>query len=109
MHGYLAAIKYFHKMVAGWELPSFHCMIVAVGKGIDKAHGKSRVKPRARKPMTWSMSIEGKEAVFNSGEAGCVVWLGLEPCRIYCYVERPNFEHMPTGTFTLSSASQEDT
>ena len=36
---YLAAIIVFHKMFAGWELPLSHCMIVAVGKGIDRAHG----------------------------------------------------------------------
>ena len=29
----------FHKMIAGWELPMSHCMLVAVGKGIDRAHG----------------------------------------------------------------------
>ena len=41
VRGYLAAINFFHKMFAGWELPLSHCMIVAVGKGIDRAHGMS--------------------------------------------------------------------
>ena len=39
VRGYLAAINFFHKMFAGWELPMSHCMISAVGKGIDWAHG----------------------------------------------------------------------
>ena len=37
VRGYLAAIKFFHKMYAGWDLPTSHRMIVAVGKGIDRA------------------------------------------------------------------------
>ena len=32
----------FHEMFAGWELPLSHCMIVAVGKRIDGAHGMSQ-------------------------------------------------------------------
>ena len=39
VRGYLAAINFFHTMFAGWELPMSHCMIAAVGKGIDRAHG----------------------------------------------------------------------
>ena len=37
VRGYLAAIKFFHKMYAGWDLPTSHRMIVAVEKGIDRA------------------------------------------------------------------------
>ena len=33
VRGYLAAMNYFHKMYAGWESPTSHCLIVAVGKG----------------------------------------------------------------------------
>ena len=32
--GYLATIKYFY-MLGGWELPTSHRMVPAVGKGID--------------------------------------------------------------------------
>ena len=46
VRGYLAGIKHFHKMFAGWELPTSHCMIVAVGKGIDRAHGNRRCAPK---------------------------------------------------------------
>ena len=53
VRGYLTAIKSFHKMYAGWELPTSHCMIVAVGKGIDRAHGTSQKKPQVRLPLTW--------------------------------------------------------
>ena len=48
VRGYSAAIKHFYKMYAGWELPTAHCMIVAVGKGIDRAHGKSEVCPHSK-------------------------------------------------------------
>ena len=74
--GYLAAIKYFHKMFAGWELPTSHCMVVAVGKGIDRAHGKSEIKPRVRKPLSWDLLLKGKSVLQETGEGG-VVWMGL--------------------------------
>lgn len=32
----------FHKVYAGWELSISQCMIVAVAKGIDRAHGMSQ-------------------------------------------------------------------
>ena len=67
VRGYLAAIKHFHKMFAGWELPTSHCMIVAVGKGIDRAHGKSEARPKVRKPLTSEMLIAGQEAVEQMG------------------------------------------
>ena len=50
VRGYLAAIKLFHKMYAGWELPTSHCMIVAVGKGVERAHGMSQKKRRSGCP-----------------------------------------------------------
>ena len=40
IRGYLSAVKYFHIMFGGWELPTSRSMVVAVGKGIDKALGK---------------------------------------------------------------------
>ena len=59
--GYLAAMKQFHKMFAGWEFPTSHCVTVAVGKGIDRAHGKTEVRPKVRKPLTWEMLIAGQK------------------------------------------------
>ena len=44
VRGYLAAIIFFHKMFAGWELPTSHCAILAVGRGTDRAHGISNKK-----------------------------------------------------------------
>ena len=32
---YLATSNFSHKMFAGWELPTSHCIIGAVGQGID--------------------------------------------------------------------------
>lgn len=77
IRGYLTAIKYFHKMFAGWELPTSHCMVVAVGKGIDRAHGKSDVKPTVRKPLNWKILEQGRGLLFAMGTEGKVTWLGL--------------------------------
>ena len=32
-------------------------MLVAVGRGIDRAHGGSDVRPKVRKPLTWDMLV----------------------------------------------------
>ena len=46
VRGYSAAIKHFHKMFAGMGAPHFAIhVIVSVGKGMDRAHGKSKVCP----------------------------------------------------------------
>ena len=37
VRGYLAAIIYVHKIFAGWELPTSHRKLLAVGRGIDRA------------------------------------------------------------------------
>ena len=50
VRGYLAAIKYFQEMYAGWELPTSHFMIVAVGKGIDRGYGMTQKKHRSGCP-----------------------------------------------------------
>ena len=52
IRGYLSAIKYFHRMFGGWERPTSHCMVVAEGKGIDRAHGKSEIRPKVGKSLT---------------------------------------------------------
>lgn len=75
---YLTAIKYVHKMLAGWELMTTHGMPVAMGKRTDRMHGTSEVKPaRVRKPLTPGMIIcAGRAVVEALGEEGKVAWLG---------------------------------
>ena len=77
IRGYLAAIKYFHRMFEGWELPTSHCMVTAVGKGIDRAHGKSEVRPKVRKPLSWELLTKGRGCVAGVETEGWVVWCGL--------------------------------
>ena len=48
-------------------------MIVAVGKGVDRAYGKSEVRPKVRKPLSWEMLIAGREAVEQMGATGNLV------------------------------------
>ncbi|CAN0366452.1 unnamed protein product [Laminaria digitata] len=50
---------YFHKRLGGWELPTLHCMVVAVGKGIGRAYAKSEVRLKVRKPLTWDPLTKG--------------------------------------------------
>lgn len=52
-------------------------MVVAVGKGIDRAHGKSEVKPMVRKPLSWEMLEQGRGLVAAMGTEGTVTWPGL--------------------------------
>ena len=48
-----------------------------MGKGIDRAHGKSEIKPRVRKPLSWDLLLlKGKSVLQETGEGG-VVWMGL--------------------------------
>ena len=42
-------------------------MVVAAGKGIDRAHGKSDVRLKFRKPLTWDMLVQGWEILANRG------------------------------------------
>ena len=75
--GYLSAIKYYHKMFGGWELPTDHHMVVAVGRGIDRTHGRSDVTPKVRKPLTWDMLGQGWGFFANRGREWSAVWMGL--------------------------------
>ena len=52
-------------------------MVHAVGKGIDRAHGKYDVRPRVRMPLTWDMLTEGMDRVINVGLEGSVIWRGF--------------------------------
>ena len=75
--GYLAAIKFFHKLYLGWELTTSHCMIAAAGKGIERFRGMSGKNTQVRWPLTWSILAHGYLTVTGSQEGGGVMWLGL--------------------------------
>ena len=77
VRGYLAAIKFFHKLYLGWELTTSHCMIAAAGKGIGRFRGMSGKNAQVRLPLTWSILAHGYLAVTSSQEGGDVMWLGL--------------------------------
>ncbi|CAN0347429.1 unnamed protein product [Ectocarpus sp. 6 AP-2014] len=77
VRGYLPAIKFFHKLYLGWELPTSHRMIVAAGKGIDRIRGASRKESQVRLPLTWAILARGYLAVTSSEEKGKITWLGL--------------------------------
>ena len=68
--GYLAAIKFFHRIYAGWELPTSHCMIVAVGKENDHAHGASQKSAQVRLPLTWTILVHGRQVVTSMVDGG---------------------------------------
>ena len=63
VRGYLAAIIFFHEMFAGWGLPTSHCMILAVRRGMDRAHGMSKKKAQVRLSLTWAMLSQGRRVV----------------------------------------------
>lgn len=77
IRGYLAAIKFFHKMYVGWELTTSHCRITAAGRGIDRFQGVSGKEAQARLPLTWSILAHGFLTVSGLKEGGSVIWLGL--------------------------------
>ena len=64
-------------MFGGWELPTDHHKVVAVGKGIYRAHGRSDVRPNVRKPLTWDMLVQGWGSFAKRGHEWSVVWMGL--------------------------------
>ena len=75
VRGYLAATIFFHMMFTGWALPMSHCMIVAVGKGIDRAHVTAKKKKQIRLSLTWALL--GRQVVLSIEGGGYVMWLGL--------------------------------
>ena len=77
VRGYLAAIKFFHKLFLGWELTTSHCMIAAAEKGIDRFRGMAGKNAQVRLPLTWSILAHGYLTVTCSQEGGDVMWLGL--------------------------------
>ena len=77
IRGYLSAIKYYHNVFRGWELPTDHHMVVAVGRGIDRAHGRSDVRPKVRKPFTRDMLVQGWGFFASRGHEWSAIWMGL--------------------------------
>ena len=73
VRGYLVAIKFFNKMYAGWGLPTSHCMTVAVGKGIDPAHGAVQKPAQVRLPLTRVILAHGRQVVTNMADEGKVM------------------------------------
>ena len=77
VRGYLAAIKFFHKLYLGWEMTTSHCMIAAAGKEIDRFQGMLGKNAQVRSPLTWSILAHGYLTVTSFQERGDVMWLGL--------------------------------
>ena len=77
VRGYLAAINVIHKMFAGCELPTSHCMILAVGKGTDRVRGMSNKKAWVRLPLTRAVLSQGQRAVASIVGGGYVMGLGF--------------------------------
>ena len=58
-------------------MPTSHCMVTAVGKGIDRAHGKSDVRPEVRKPLLGDLLTKKRKSVAEVDTEGWVDWIGL--------------------------------
>ena len=52
-------------------------MVVAVGRGIDRGHGRSDVRPKVCKPLTWDMLVQAWGFLANRGHEWSAVWMGL--------------------------------
>ena len=73
VRAYLAAINFSHKMFAVWEPPTSHCMIVAVGKWFDRAHGTAKKKIQLRVPLTRAVLAHGRKVVANTEDGGYAI------------------------------------
>ena len=74
---YLAAIMFFPQDVCRVRTSHTHCMIVAVGKGINRARGSSQKNAKVRLPLTWAILAQGRQVVTSMVDGGKVMWLGL--------------------------------
>ena len=52
-------------------------MVVAVGRGIYRAHGRSNVRPKVRKPLPWDMLVQGWDFFANRGHEWSAVYMRL--------------------------------
>ena len=56
---YVAAVMFSYKLHLGWEVPTSHCLIVAVGKGIVRIRGGVGKKAQVWLPLTWPILAQG--------------------------------------------------
>ena len=77
VRGYLAAIKFFHKLYLGWEMTTSLCLIAPAGQAMDRFRGMSGKNAQVRLPLTWSTLAHGYLTVTSPQEGGDVMWLGL--------------------------------
>ena len=77
VRGYLAAVSIFTKCSEDGNCPLHTAMVTAVGKGIDRAHGKSDVRPEVRKPPLGDLLTKKRKSVAEVDTEGWVDWIGL--------------------------------
>lgn len=77
IRGCLTAIKYYYTMYTGCEFPIYHCMIVAAGKRINRAHGMTPKKATARLCLIWSIWSQLQRGVTTMVAGEAVMWLEL--------------------------------
>ena len=75
VRGYYAAIIFSDKMFAGWELPMSHYMTVAVGKGIDRAHGTAMKEKQLSLQLTWAVLAQERQVGLSMEGGRYVMWL----------------------------------
>ena len=51
-------------------MPTSHCMVTAVGKGIDRADGKSEVRSKVSKPISWDLLTKRRKSVAEGRPKG---------------------------------------
>ena len=88
-------------MFGGWELRMSHSIIVAVGKGIDRAQGMAGKKRQVRLPLTWALLAQGRQVVLSMEEGGYVTRLGLAVSYFLC-AERQSCGRTQTDNSTPS-------
>lgn len=60
-------------------------MATSVGKGINRAHGKSEVRPKVRKLLLWVLLTKGRKSTAEVGTERWVVCNGLAlPFHLLC-------------------------
>ena len=75
--GKLMAVNFFHEQWMGKTLTLNHFRIKAVKEGIKRAHVEGGTQQRIKRPLSWEMVKEMKEAAMEWGVGGRVAWIGL--------------------------------
>ncbi|CAM9989498.1 unnamed protein product [Pylaiella littoralis] len=63
-------------MHIGWELPTSHFRVVAVGKAIDRVHARSKPKTHKRNPLTVPLLVAGGKSA-RTETFRLVTWMGI--------------------------------